>query len=94
MSINRTVHINERPYELTVDNEQEEIALNEAVDMLRNKIKEFSKVVTGRDKYDLLAMAALEITTNYVMKNKENSFVENDLTDRLKTIDQWLEQNM
>ncbi|MCF8232364.1 MAG: cell division protein ZapA [Bacteroidales bacterium] len=94
MSIKRTVHINERPYELTVDNEQEEIALNEAVNMLRNKIKEFSKVVTGRDKNDLLAMAALEITANYVMKNKENSFVENDLTDRLKTIDQWLEQNM
>ncbi|MCF8336674.1 MAG: cell division protein ZapA [Bacteroidales bacterium] len=94
MSIKRTVHINERPYELTVDNEQEEIALNEAVDMLKNKIKEFSKVVTGRDKNDLLAMAALEITTNYVMQNKENSFVENDLTDRLKTIDQWLEQNM
>lgn len=94
MSIKRTVHINERPYELTVDNEQEEIALNEAVNMLTNKIKEFSKVVTGRDKNDLLAMAALEITTNYVMKNKENSFVENDLTDRLKTIDQFLEQNM
>lgn len=94
MSIRRTVHVNERPYELTVENEQEEIVLNEAVAMINDKIKEISQAVTGRDRNDLLAMAALEIAANHVQTNKETSFVENDLAERLKVMDRWLDETI
>jgi len=94
MGIRRTVHVNERPYELTVENEQEEIVLNEAVAMINDKIKEISQAVTGRDRNDLLAMAALEIAANHVQTNKETSFVENDLAERLKVMDRWLDETI
>ena len=94
MSIKRTVHVNERPYELTVENEKEEIILNEAVAMLNNKIKEISQQVTGRDRNDLLAMAALEIAAHHVTIKQETSFLENDMAERLKVMDKLLEENI
>lgn len=93
MSIKRTVHVNDRPYEITVENEQEEMVLNESVKLLNSKIDEFSKAVIGRDRNDLLAMAALEIAAGHVQNRKEGDFVRNDLNQRLKAIDQLLEEH-
>ena len=94
MSIKRTVHVNERPYELSVENEHEEMVLNEAVTMLNKKITEFSESITGRDRNDLLAMAALDIAANHVMIKKETTFLEKDMAKRLKVMDKMLEENI
>lgn len=93
MSIKRTVHVNDRPYEITVENEHEETVLNESVKLLNSKIDEFSQVVIGRDRNDLLAMAALEIAADHVQNRKQGDFIKNDLNQRLQTIDQLLEEH-
>jgi|LZCG01.1.fsa_nt_gb cell division protein ZapA (FtsZ GTPase activity inhibitor) len=90
----RKVSVNGRPYEITVESEHEEMVLNESVKLVNKKIEEFSSQITGRDKNDMLAMAALEIAANYLSKEKEYRFLTNEFGDRLQQIDEMLEASL
>lgn len=55
-----SVIIAERPYRLSVKNEEEEQLFREAGRLIREKMTEYGSVYAFRDKQDLLAMVTLQ----------------------------------
>ena len=90
----RTVHVNQRPYKITVSDENEELLLNKSVKLINDEIETFIKNIKGRDRHDMLAMVSLDIAARYIQLEEEQSFVKNELIGRLEGIDQLLEQNI
>ena len=90
----RTVHVNHRPYKITVSDEKEELILNKSVKMVNDEIESFLKNVKGRDRHDMLAMASLDIAARYINQEEEQAFVKNELTSRLSALDQLLDESI
>ncbi|PID95509.1 MAG: hypothetical protein CSA94_01235 [Bacteroidetes bacterium] len=90
--IKRTVKVNNRPYKLTVKNETEEIIVNRAVKLVNDKIQEFKSVIVGRDDEDILAMVAIELASIITAKDKDETFMKEELVRRLMLIDQQMEE--
>ncbi len=90
----RTVHVNQRPYKITVSDENEELLLNKSVKLINEEIETFIKNIKGRDRHDMLAMVSLDIAARYIQLDEEQTFVKNELITRLEGIDQLLEQNI
>jgi|GEM_PF-1245966 cell division protein ZapA (FtsZ GTPase activity inhibitor) len=90
----RTVHVNQRPYKLTVSDEKEELVLNKSVELVNNEIEAFIKSVKGRDRHDMLAMASLDIAARYINLEEEQDFVTNELSSRLEDLDKLLDENI
>lgn len=90
----RTVHVNQRPYKITVSDENEELLLNKSVKLINDEITTFLKNIKGRDRHDMLAMVSLDIAARYIQLDEEQSFVKNELISRLEGLDQLLEQNI
>lgn len=90
----RTVHVNQRPYKLTVSDEKEELVLNKSVKLVNDEIETFIKSVKGRDRHDMLAMASLDIAARYINLEEEQQFVKNELIFRLESLDKLLDENI
>ncbi|MGM0566123.1 MAG: cell division protein ZapA [Bacteroidota bacterium] len=90
----RTVHVNQRPYKITVSDENEELLLNKSVKLINDEIETFIKNIKGRDRHDMLAMVSLDIAARYIQLDEEQAFVKNELISRLEGIDQLLEENI
>ena len=90
----RTVHVNQRPYKITVSDENEELLLNKSVKMINDEIESFIKNIKGRDRHDILAMVSLDVAARYIQVDEEQAFVKNELIGRLEGLDQLLEQNI
>ena len=58
-----TVTIAERPYRLKIEESEEEVVRNSAK-LINKKISEYSQVYFYKDKQDLLAMVALDFSSN------------------------------
>lgn len=90
----RTVHVNQRPYKITVSDEKEELILNKSVNLVNTEIETFLKNVKGRDRHDMLAMASLDIAARYINLEEERSFISGELNQRLEALDKLLDENL
>ena len=88
-----SVAIADRPYRLTIKRSEEEV-IRKAADEINRNIKYYSDNFAYNDRQDLLAMVALEKTTNALV-NKNDS-IENDrfIMSSLSEIDKMLSENL
>jgi len=66
-----------RIYPLSVKKEDEQ-SVNQAAQLINEKVKEFEQLYSVRDKQDLLAMSALNLIATILQKSKEPG-LENEL---------------
>lgn len=70
------VNIGGREYPLRI-NKSEEQAVLKAVQLINDRIRQYEKTYTGSDKFDHLAMCAMQLATEGVANNvREQSFRE------------------
>ncbi|HNX07885.1 MAG TPA: cell division protein ZapA [Bacteroidales bacterium] len=88
-----SVVIADRNYRLTIARQEEEI-VRKAARTINDKIKEFANNYTFKDKQDLLAMIALQYTSNALNLEQSNVYKDTKLKDKLLELDKVLEQNL
>lgn len=81
------VNIAGRIYPLTIKAEEEE-CIRKAAKEINEKIKEYQKMYAVRDKQDLLAMCALEYSTNANLNaiDKEISYELKEIQSMLNSV--------
>ena len=72
-----TVNIAERPYRLKIETGEEE-TVRKAVKSINEKIKAYADTYAYKDKQDLLAMVALQLST-YVVTHDDSAKVNDDI---------------
>ncbi|MGM0648520.1 MAG: cell division protein ZapA [Bacteroidota bacterium] len=87
--LNINITIADRPYRLTIDREEEE-TVRKAAETVNEKVKSFSRNYSFKDKQDLLAMIALQYTTEALQVQQKQLFVEEELGQRLTALDDLL----
>jgi len=88
-----SVNIADRPYRLTIKREEEE-TIRRAASVINDKVKNYSANFAFKDKQDLLAMVALEETTNALNTNTKLSDIDNSVLNDLVDIDNVLTENL
>ncbi|HPI31463.1 MAG TPA: cell division protein ZapA [Bacteroidales bacterium] len=88
-----SVVIADRSYRLTIARQEEEI-VRKAARTINDKIKEFANNYAFKDKQDLLAMIALQYTSNALNLEQSNVYKDTKLKDKLLELDKVLEQNL
>jgi cell division protein ZapA (FtsZ GTPase activity inhibitor) len=88
-----SVIIADRQYKLTINLEEEE-NVRKAASLLNGTIKDFAQNYSFKDKQDLLAMAALQYTTELLNKDREINSESKEIKDTLTEIDGVLTQMM
>lgn len=84
-----TVTIADRPYRLKIEAEEEE-TVRKAVKSINEKIKVYAENYAFKDKQDLLAMVAIQLSTN-VLNYENSTTVNNDqLIGKLTELDDIL----
>lgn len=88
-----SVIIADRPYRLTIKRDEEE-TIRRAANKINETIKHYSKNYAFNDKQDLLAMVALENTTNAL--RHEDKLIQSDetISAKLSEIDLILSDNL
>lgn len=81
------VSIAGRVYPLTVKNEEEEY-IRKAVKKIDLMVREYEKKYAVKDKQDLLAMCALEYSTDKIKLEHDDSQMENQVTDQMKRMEE------
>jgi len=87
------VVISDRNYTITISRDEEE-RVRKAVKDINEKVKNFSQLYAYKDKQDLLAMTALQLSTENInnankLKN-QNKSIENKISDISLLIDSYL----
>lgn len=85
--------IADRMYPLTIDPSQEE-GLRLASKRIEGMIKRFEQNYAVRDKQDVLAMCALQLAAQIEQKTIDNSSDKQQTEDRLKVLDQLLQEQL
>lgn len=88
-----TVTIADRPYKLTVKCEDEEI-FREATKYINDRLKSYAANFSFKDRQDLLAMVALQYTTNALKNERILTFRDRELTEKLHELDSMLDSNV
>ena len=88
-----SVTIADRNYKLTIGRQEEEI-VRKAVKVINDKIREFASNYAYKDKQDLLAMIALQYTSNALNLEQTNVYKNTKLKEKLLDLDKVLEQNL
>jgi cell division protein ZapA len=88
-----TVTIADRPYKLTVKREDEEI-FREATKYINDRLKSYAANFSFKDKQDLLAMVALQYTTNALKNERILAFQNKGLEEKLTTLNSLLDANV
>jgi cell division protein ZapA len=83
------VSIAGREYPLTVKAEERDSVLR-AAEMVNKKLKEYASNYAVSDKQDLLAMCALQFSTQYINAENDSSLYNEGLTDRIVEIEQFV----
>ena len=84
-----SVTIAERPYKLTIAKNEEE-TVRKAAKLINEKIKDFSKSYAFKDYQDLLAMIALQFTTQFLNLDKQINTKDLKIIEKLTDIDNML----
>jgi cell division protein ZapA (FtsZ GTPase activity inhibitor) len=82
------VNIAGRSYPISVEQEEEAI-LNEAVAAVENNVKILQESYAVKDKQDLLAMTALQMSIK-LLNNKEDEIQNKQMKERLNSVDSML----
>jgi len=88
-----TVTIADRPYKLTVKREDEEI-FREATKYINDRLKSYAANFSFKDKQDLLAMVALQYTTNSLRNERVLAFRDKELAEKLAHLNNMLGSNV
>jgi len=88
-----TVTIADRPYKLTVKREDEEI-FREATKYINDRLKSYAANFSFKDKQDLLAMVALQYTTNALRNERVLAFRDKELVEKLVNLNTMLDANV
>jgi cell division protein ZapA len=88
-----TVTIADRPYKLTVKREDEEI-FREATKYINERLKSYAANFAFKDRQDLLAMVALQYTTNALKNERIMAFRDKELVDKLANLNTMLDANV
>lgn len=83
------ISVADRSYRLTIDREEEEM-VRKAAEVINNKLKGFARDYSFKDKQDLLAMIALQYTTETLQLKGQHDFVAHKLEQRLSLLDNLL----
>lgn len=81
------VIIANRPYPLTVSNEQEEESIRKAAKRINDILKDYESKYAVKDKQDLLAMCALEFATKSVEIESKNVIEDDGLREELEDLE-------
>ncbi len=88
-----SVKIADRPYRLTIKRDEEE-TIRKAASIINDKIKNYSENYAFNDKQDLLAMVALEQTTNAIKTDSKLNNKNTDVFQELNEIDNLLNDTL
>ena len=91
--LNITVVIAGRPYKMSIDPNQEEVA-RKAAEQVNRMIKDYAHRYEFNDQQDLLAMVALQFAHDSMDLETEKNFREQEMEQKLMEIDQLLESNV
>ena len=83
------VKIAGREYPLTVKSEERD-SIVRAAEMVNKKLKEYSENYSVSDKQDLLAMCALQFSTEYINAENDSSLLSEGLEERIVEIEQFV----
>ena len=88
-----SVIIADRPYRLSVKNEEEEQTFRAAGQVIREKMNEYGSAYAYRDKQDLLAMVTLQFAVDSLnVKQKAES--QKSLIDKLDALERILDDHL
>lgn len=88
------VKIADRPYRLTITKENEEETIRKAASIINNKVKKYSENYAFNDKQDLLAMVALEETTNALNTDQKINTIDKSVLQELTEMDELLSNSL
>lgn len=91
--ININVSIAGRPYNLTIDRNDEE-NVRDAANKVNNAIRDYSNAFEYKDHQDLFAMMALQFATNSIQLENEKSFKDRELVEKLSDLDGLLKKHI
>ena len=85
------VNIADRFYPLSVTAEQEE-QVRKAAKLINDKLKQYEKQFSVKDKQDILSMCALELATDLIKLQEKPLIEDNGLSQELKDIQNLLKK--
>ena len=88
-----SVTIADRPYKLTVKREDEEI-FREATKYINDRLKSYAANFSFKDRQDLLAMVALQYTTNALRNERILAFRDKEMVGKLQELNTLLDANV
>ncbi len=91
--ISITVNLADRPYKLIIKRDEEEV-FREAAKIINDRLKSYSTNYAFKDRQDLLAMVALQYTTNALKNEKVIAFRDTELISRLQQLDNTLDKEL
>jgi len=83
------VSVGSREYPLKVDAADEEL-IRDAVKSLNDRLRNYEKLYTGSDKYDHLAMCAIQIATEVAILKRQQQMDSSTLQNSVRKIDELL----
>lgn len=86
-----SVIIAERPYRLRVSSEREEEIYRKAAKLVDEKMQQYAKNFSFRDKQDLLAMVNLQFAVDY-LRLDHTAKDHADLLEQLKNVEKSLDE--
>ncbi len=91
--LNIKVDIGGRPYSLTISREEEELVRKAAEDVNRT-ITKYSKAFEYKDMQDLYAMVTLQYASGLMQIEREKSFKDKEMKEKLGEVDELLTSHM
>lgn len=88
-----TITIVNRPYRLKIKKEEEEV-LRASAKKIESLVKEYAKNFHFNDSQDLIAMVALQLANNSSSMEKQITYRDTEMTNKLKEIDEYLDENL
>ncbi len=88
-----SVIIAERPYRLRVSGEREEEIYRKAAKLVDEKMQQYAKNFSFRDKQDLLAMVNLQFAVD-ILRLDNTAKDHANLLDQLKSVEKLLDECM
>jgi len=83
------VNIGGREYPLRI-NKSEEQAVLKAVQMINDRIRQYEKTYTGSDKFDHLAMCAIQLATENVANHGREQAFRDEILGKVDEIDKLI----
>ncbi|MEN9370474.1 MAG: hypothetical protein RI952_1339 [Bacteroidota bacterium] len=83
------INIADRVYPLKINSEDEE-NVRKAAKLVNDRLKEFQENYAVRDKQDLLSMCVLQIATEHLNLDRQQSSTSLSVTQKIEDIDKKL----